>query len=201
MIKTSFYIVLIGISLGWLIGLSISPIIGGVITSIISLLISIYVVFTGITDSSKSNNNLLRNIKNINLLPLALLMTSIALGSSSGVYLRTNDVLGLDPSTFIEKWKETNIQPEELAKLALKIKYGINDSDSTKINTANHTYGVLMNTSASMNCEILKAIPDDELEDSLYRLNNDNVDNFIEQCNTNITCLKSGLNSFICSEK
>ncbi len=78
---------ILGLSIGWLTGLSASEVVGGVIAGIMGLLGGIG---TGLASYSKNRES--QPI--LNLWPMALLGLGIALGATAGVYVRGQQYLG-----------------------------------------------------------------------------------------------------------
>ena len=78
-------LVVAGLGLGWLVGLSLTPVIGAVLTSLLGLVAG---VVAGLSVLSTDK------VKIYNTWPMALLILGIAVGASAGVLARTNDLLG-----------------------------------------------------------------------------------------------------------
>ena len=78
-------LVVAGLGIGWLTGLSVSPVVGTVLTSILGAVAGVVAGLT-ILDMEKP--------KLYNPWPVALLILGIALGSPLGILARTNDLFG-----------------------------------------------------------------------------------------------------------
>lgn len=78
-------LVVAGLGLGWLVGLSLTPVIGAVLTSLLGLVAGV-VAGLSVIGTDK--------VKIYNTWPMALLILGIAVGASAGVLARTNDLLG-----------------------------------------------------------------------------------------------------------
>lgn len=96
-----FAVLLTGIGIGWLMGLSISPVVGAVITFLLTLAGAAVTAF---------RQELPKSIKNRtnNAWPIAILTISMAVGASFGIFARTHDILGLDYRTTINGKAETD---------------------------------------------------------------------------------------------
>lgn len=119
-IINSLLLFLSGLSLGWLIGLSISPVLHIVVGSIIALIAGIVGALTGLQYRSNESTEDVAELKPdrirfnkihipISPLPLTVLMIGLGGGASLGIYVRTNDFLGPDPQRFARKWSGTGL--------------------------------------------------------------------------------------------
>ena len=95
--KTKIYhaisLVIIGFGVGWLTGLSISPVVAALLSSIIGAVLVLAAVLSGF--SYGDNASLIKNVSDISPVPFALLMVGIIAGTSSGIWVRTHNVLGV----------------------------------------------------------------------------------------------------------
>ncbi|MBA2882473.1 hypothetical protein HNR65_002825 [Desulfosalsimonas propionicica] len=95
-----FAVILTGIGIGWLMGLSISPVVGVVITSLLTLSGAAVTAFRQeLPKSLKNRTN--------NAWPIAILTIGLAVGASFGIFARTHDIFGLDYQTTINGKEET----------------------------------------------------------------------------------------------
>lgn len=96
---------LVGIGLGWMIGMSVSPVIGTVVGSLLALLISIVSLLAGLPARNGEQNRgdqeqkkWLESIQGrISVLPLVLLILGMVGGEIIGVYCRTHQILSPAP--------------------------------------------------------------------------------------------------------
>ena len=96
------YLFISALSIGWMVGMSISPTVHIVITSITTVLVAIVSLISGLNnkvDSADKNSGFIRQVAGINLFPIALLTVGLVIGSSSGIYTRTHKVLGKLPQS------------------------------------------------------------------------------------------------------
>lgn len=99
----ALWILIIGVGIGWLVGLSTSPIIAGIITSLIALGAG---VVTGLqVIESKKEENVEKEKHYINAKPLALLILGISLAAPCGILVRTYHVF--ESSSIISKQTDT----------------------------------------------------------------------------------------------
>lgn len=94
-IKTFVNLTLIGISIGWMIGLSQSPIISGVVSTILAFIISILIAVSGLDYSKNENRNLISKV-NISLFPIAIFCFFLSISGTMGIYVRTHNYLGIN---------------------------------------------------------------------------------------------------------
>jgi hypothetical protein len=92
-----------GLSLGWMVGMSINPTIQHIITTLFAFLMTILGLIAGIDLTEK--NRLGEYIKSINLVPIGIFFLFFGFGSAFGLYTRTNELLGMNPKIYMEKWK------------------------------------------------------------------------------------------------
>ncbi len=99
----SIGLIFCGLGLGWLVGMSTNPTIQNIITTLFTFLMTILGLIAGI--NLNQNTKLGEYINQINLLPIGLFIFFLSLGSAGGVYSRTNDILGMNPKSYMEKWQ------------------------------------------------------------------------------------------------
>lgn len=119
----SIGMLLCGLSLGWLVGMSTTPTIHNIITTLFTFVMTIMGLIAGI--ELKAGNKLGDYLNQINLIPIGLFFICLSFGSAVGVYTRTNELLGLNPTNYMAKWK---IQDNKIDSLRADIK-----RDSTKL--------------------------------------------------------------------
>ena len=110
------YVMVVGIGIGWLIGLSVSPVVSIVLTSVTGTVAAIVATLGGLNDpTSEADDTEGKNSLRWrgNPLPLGMLGVGIIIGSILGLTLRKNHLLGSDISAEITKWTDQGI-PKEL---------------------------------------------------------------------------------------
>ena len=111
-----------GLSVGWLMGLSVSPVIQTILTSLLTIVIGITSALAGISfvqtqDSNSDGTPAKRRPRVIfDPLPIMGLALGIATGSALGVYARTNNWLGPKKNSFYEEWQDTGLAKEEITR-------------------------------------------------------------------------------------
>jgi hypothetical protein len=113
-----------GIGVGWLIGLSVSPIIYVVITSLIAFVVSVTSALAGVKLNQQDEEDQLspsakakRKFKvEVDPFPMTVMIIGLAIGASLGVYARTNNWLGARPKSFVERWKGTELSEKEISR-------------------------------------------------------------------------------------
>jgi hypothetical protein len=94
MTKESFFnsmsLIIIGLGIGWLAGLSVTPVIVSIIVALFGVIAPLIAILVGVTP---------KNEQRINLLPIALLIVGLALGSILGIFTRTHNWLGVVTNT------------------------------------------------------------------------------------------------------
>lgn len=120
-----------GLSVGWLVGLSVSPVVQITIEAILGVLVSASATVAGIKIQSKDSSNehvdvvpkqepgLVGNSFTVDVLPLAIFSLTLAVGSSFGVLARTNDLLGVRPAFIVKRWRGTGLDEPGLRRRLL----------------------------------------------------------------------------------
>lgn len=115
----SFYILCLlisGMGVGWLLGLSVSPVLHIIVASVIALVIGVVGALAGLEsnpdgsatgkDSQTGEISISANKKSvkINPFPMTALIAGLVIGASFGVYTRTNELLGANPQRLAQRW-------------------------------------------------------------------------------------------------
>ena len=117
----------IGVGVGWLIGLSVSSVLYIILGSIITLVAGAVGALVGlgqgvgdkVESSSDDKPKLVPSRKSvilINLLPLTMLVIGLGIGSAVGIYARANDLFGPDPQKFARKWAGTGLDEKKIQR-------------------------------------------------------------------------------------
>jgi hypothetical protein len=118
----------IGVGVGWLAGLSVSPVISNIITSVVAIAAAVVTALSGLddkdgtqtTESGQPVTATAASKWKVNPWPLATLLVGPILGTSVGIWARTHDSLGVDSwaesstdlSSEVERWKAAGMDPE-----------------------------------------------------------------------------------------
>src|ERR1043165_525717 len=115
----SFYIFCLFISgtgVGWLLGLSVSPVLHIIVASVIALTVGVVGALAGLEghpksdvaekDSQHSEISIPTNKRSvkINPFPITALIIGLVVGACFGVYTRTNELLCADPQRLAQRW-------------------------------------------------------------------------------------------------
>jgi hypothetical protein len=130
-------LVVSGAGIGWLMGPSMSPVLHIVVAGLLTLIAGAVAALTGLNgtagpeameesppkkpeDSAPSAPPAkLQNRfepRRVTAVPLACFIVGIVLGSSLGIYGRTQDWLGADPKALVTKWQITKLPDDQIAK-------------------------------------------------------------------------------------
>jgi hypothetical protein len=110
-----------GLGVGWLIGLSVSPILHVIVGSVIAVVTAVVGALAGIQLDAADTSQVIPkphrgNVGKIDPLPLTMLVLGIVIASSFGVYARTNEWLGVAPEGFAHRWRGIGLNNHELKK-------------------------------------------------------------------------------------
>lgn len=117
-----------GFGIGWLIGLSVSPVVSIVITSITGAAAAVVAALSGLhdqyTDGNVSERPSAQPLRwTVNPLPLALLMLGTVIGTLLGIPARNYNWLGSDLSAELQKWSAAGLDQKEVARRLFEIQY------------------------------------------------------------------------------
>ena len=122
-------IIITGVGVGLLVGLSISPVVSIVITSVTGAAAAIIAAMSGLENKSKTRNDNNKQSNsdlqwNVNPIPLAMLVIGIVVGSISGICIRNQDLLGgSDLSSEIRQWTDAGLDQQEVTRRLFESHY------------------------------------------------------------------------------
>lgn len=131
-IKTIACMLLSGLGVGWLIGLSVSPVLHIVVASVIALIVGVTGALMGLSNIGDVKESLLKKISEANPLPVTLLVIGLGLGASFGVLSRTHNWLGKNSSDIIQEWQRNGL---DSLKIATQIFDNLYPPSCAKMNT------------------------------------------------------------------
>jgi hypothetical protein len=158
--KDTFLLIIIGVGVGWLVGLSISSVLHIILGSIIALVAGAVGALVGLeqgardkSESSPDNEEsspdrafTLRSSREsattINPLPLTMLVIGLGIGSVAGIYARTNDIFGPDPQKFARKWAGTGLDEKKIQQRLFDQLYPpkeVAEDSETKVTSSSHS--------------------------------------------------------------
>ncbi len=128
-----------GLAVGWLVGLSLSPVLQVVVASIVALTVAATSALAGLSlDAAQPKDGgepahaaalVLRS--RVTLLPLCLMTVGIAFGASGGILARTNNLLGLYPEISSKRWTGTGIPQNEIQSRMFNELYSTNHATTS----------------------------------------------------------------------
>lgn len=161
------YLLVIGGGIGWLIGLSVSPVVSIVITSITGAAAAIIAALSGLQDKRddvKEVNRLVTPVLrwNVDPLPLMILVLGILLGSIFGIKARNEGWLGTDLSIEVEKWTNAGLlnagfTKEEMVRRLFESRYYTNTRTlgTEIVQNKSLDLGTVLFDSSSSECQTL----------------------------------------------
>ncbi len=117
-----------GLGIGWLLGLSVSPVVSIVITSVAGVAVAIIAAISGLENKSSGligpdKREIPASQRKISPWPLAMLVIGIVIGSRWGIMARNNSWYGSDLSIEIDKWVAGGLTKEEVVRRLFEDKY------------------------------------------------------------------------------
>lgn len=123
-----------GAGIGWLVGLSVSPVVSVVVSSVTGVVTALIALLSGVKLSGLNGPqiNFVEHESEatppqtryrhwqVNPVPIAWLMLGLILGSSSGIWVRTHDLLSphtqsLSEEAEVARWEALGLKKEEVA--------------------------------------------------------------------------------------
>jgi hypothetical protein len=109
-----------GLALGWLVGLSISPVIQVVLTSIVSIVVALSSALAGLireeAEPSAATKFKRLPISSFNPIPIMFMVLGLAIGSSAGIYARSHNWFGTSAPSITSEWKDTGLSEQEISR-------------------------------------------------------------------------------------
>jgi hypothetical protein len=166
--KYQFIIIFLvaGFGLGWLAGLSISPIISIIISSLTGVTTAIIAGLSGLASNSvdeKERDNNERRVpisrQQVNPLPIVCFIIGLCLGANTGIYARTNAWFGTSNDKIIEEWTNRGFKYDVVALRLFNREYPADNA----ITRESDLLPVLFTTSGSECQNILNDKADESL--------------------------------------
>jgi hypothetical protein len=106
-------LVVTGFGIGWLAGLSVSPVVSIVITSVTGVAAAVVTALSGLKeDPVDPKVKERRRLPKIEVWPLAILLVGMLSGSTLGILARNNHLFGSDVTSEIQKWAAADVPKE-----------------------------------------------------------------------------------------
>lgn len=109
-----------GLGVGWLIGLSVSSLLYLVITSLMSIIAGLAGALAGLempSEKEAPTTPTPKRMIQLDPVPLTAFILGLVLGASTGVYARTNQFFGPNIDKLAEKWKATEYTKRDIARV------------------------------------------------------------------------------------
>ena len=125
-IEVPIALMVTGFGIGWLAGLSVSPVVSIVITSVTGVAGAVVAALSGLKeaapeDETTKTKHLLR--LRIDPVPIGLLAAGLILGSIVGLLARNYHLLGSDLSAELTKWDRAGLAKTEVARRLFELQY------------------------------------------------------------------------------
>lgn len=130
LVFNSFCLLMSGLGLGWLVGLSVSPVIQTILASLVAVLVSISSALAGLRPSDyegkhpapqegEANKPRARRVRRsfpvlLDPLPVMSMVIGLACGASVGVYGRANGWLAARTNSYVAEWKGTGLTDQQI---------------------------------------------------------------------------------------
>ena len=106
-------LVVTGFGIGWLAGLSVSPVVSIVLTSVTGIAAAVVTALSGLKeDPADPKVKERRRLPQIEVWPLAILLVGMLIGSTLGILARNNHLFGSDVTSEIQKWAAADVPKE-----------------------------------------------------------------------------------------
>ena len=159
-IQNAFCLLVSGFGLGWLVGLSVSPVVQTVLASLIALVVSLSTALAGLRTGDTQKEDEVSTNSSVNApprrnltwrlpdfldpLPVMFMVVGLACGASVGVYGRANNWLGARSNIYVEEWKETGLSAKEITTRVFDLLYPptTSNNETATEGAGNTTQGV-----------------------------------------------------------
>lgn len=131
--KSITCLLITGLGIGWLVGLSVSPVVSIVITSVTGSVAAIIAALSGLKDKSDlievaNKDQTFQSILSVNPLPLTILVVGILVGSAYGIRARNQSWLGSAVAGEVTQWTQAGLTGpgwtrEEIARKLFESRY------------------------------------------------------------------------------
>lgn len=108
-----------GVGVGWLIGLSASPVVQSLLAAILGILTALVAGLSGLElpksgkEEQAGRFSKLAQIPVLTAVPFGLVLVGVIGGSAGGIFCRENDLLGFRPGMYLERWKSISAADRE----------------------------------------------------------------------------------------
>jgi len=146
-----------GLGIGWLVGLSVSPVISIVITSITGAAAAVITALSGLEEKSKWS---------VSPVPLALLVVGLSIGSGIGIRTRNLDWLGRNIAAEAAMWEAAGLTLDK-AEIVERMFDNLYPTNGEQVGSTQRGTSMLFAVSAD-ECAILSNQTGNELRAELY---------------------------------
>ena len=197
---SGIWTLLSGLSIGFLVGLSTTPVVQTVIASVLALAVAVVTALVGLNDirlketpvTADQSEKRTAEVKFL-VAPLACLLMGVAAGACLGVLVRSQHWLAPNPEAFAKRWEKSGLGESELTRRLLEQEYPTGTGDGSKSGVPPVLFATI---SAKEYDKWTKAEHDD-----LYRLmlssHNPDIREFASRCVKNPDALKAVLGTLI----
>jgi hypothetical protein len=210
-----------GGGVGWLIGLSVSPVIHIVVTSLLTFVVSTASLIVGLGADGRQSapesgapqpqqtKRFSLKTSRLELYPMALVILGVVAGSALGVYGRTNSWLGPNVAKIVRDWERLGMSRKEIATRLFDQVYPPANSGEKQTpkekstgapkQTLSIIPGLLAEPSVE-ECLRLQAAPDEKLEELMRSSTHPQIREFAKRCSGNTSCLRAAVEVLICPD-
>lgn len=113
--KETVALAAVGLGIGWLAGLSVSPVVSIIVTSVTGVGAAVVTTLSGLreeTATTKPPEH--RRLPKIEVWPLAILIIGLLVGSTLGLFARNNHLFGSDVTSEMRKWQAVGVPQEAI---------------------------------------------------------------------------------------
>jgi hypothetical protein len=124
--STTSCLFLAAVSVGWLIGLSASPVLHVIVGSVIAVVVALAGTLAGIqtqinfsdeqTKIDQPTPKSTMSAFSLNPVPVAVFTIGIAIGATIGIIARTNEFFGTDKAMFVGRWQGIGLTDVEIKR-------------------------------------------------------------------------------------
>lgn len=194
--KNALSLVVAGVGMGWMIGLSVSPVLQIVVTSVMATVVSIVGALASVHSAPAASRESEPEERpsalaahspkpwEVNPLPLAALLIGMVVGSSLGVQARTHEWLAPSPEFLAHRWSGTGLKATKIQERLFDSAFPLDAKQGTKteeIAAQSHS-GVLFSISES-DRNMMQSLSPEEMRAFLKTVDDPNIKIILSRCN------------------
>jgi hypothetical protein len=196
MSKSALLMAASGLAVGWLVGMSVSPVIQGVIATLAAVITSAACVVPRRRRQPGAAPHQLPDpppSPPVRVSPpmAASLSVTLAIGATLSVYVRTHEWLAPNPTQLIKRWTDAGFDNKYV------VEHILNEPAFTNPEHVKAAVPGLFNTVPPKEYDVYRNISNDRLAQEMMASPNHNVSEFAKKCKDQPSCLRAAVDHLL----